>query len=345
MTDAPVWAGTRLTTPIVFAGRGLTSPAGQLVWDDVFTLNAAGAAGAFIRFESDVTAQNGINAARGGAGDSITSDASNLAGATFFDNDFRAVTIGSWGGAPNSKGSGQVYTAVGFISDQGDGGAPVWRELGLYEGTLTADSKGAYSAGMELGINLTAGKPSRANGVAMLMTENNALAAYTAAVFGAGSVYPDTGARAFAAINGGGAAVPGTAYHVAGDFVRGLLCTFTTQTNNVWEARALNAANATVQMNGLGAISWAQAGGATAPDITLSRAGVSVLGISGGLQLTTANGILYLPAGYINFTGNAFASYVTATAGTAAALPALPVGYFLIVDNTGTTRKVPYFAV
>jgi hypothetical protein len=344
MTDAPVWAGTRLTTPVVFAGSGLTSAAGQLVWDDVFTLNAVGAAGPFIRWESLVTAQNGINAARGGAGDSIASDASNLAGATFFDNDFRSVTIGSWGGAPNSKGSGQVYTAVGFISDQGDAGAPVWRELGLYEGTLTADSKGAYSAGMELGINLTAAKPSRANGVAMLMTENNALNTYTAAVFGAGSVYTDTGARAFAAINGGGTATPGTAYHVAGDFVRGLLCTFANQANNVWESRALNAANPTVQMNGLGAISWGP-GGAGALDITLSRGAASILTLTGGLQLTTGNGVLYLPAGFLNFTGNAQASYVTATAGTAGAPPAQVAGYFLIVDNNGTSRKVPYYAV
>lgn len=343
MADAPVWAGTRLTTPVVFAGSGLTSSAGQLVWDDVFTLNAAGAAGPFIRFESLVTAQNGINSARGGAGDSIASDTSNLLGATFFDNDFRSVTIGSWGGAPQSKGSGQVYTAVGFISDQGDAGAPVWRELGLYEGTLTADSKGAYSAGMELGINISAAKPSRANGVAMILTENNTLATYTTAVFGAGSVYPDTGARAFAAVNGGGTAVPGTAYHVSGDFVRGLLCTFANQANNVWESRRLNDANPLVQMNGLGAISWGP-GAATAPDVTLGRVGASLLSLSGGLQLTTANGILSLPAGYINFTGNAFASYIAATAGVNGAPPAQVAGYFLIVDNNGVTRKVPYYA-
>lgn len=32
-----------------------------------------------------------------------------------------------------------------------------------------------------------------------------------------------------------------------------------------------------------------------------------------------------------------------ATAGTAAALPATPQGYFTIIDSTGVERKVPYY--
>lgn len=33
----------------------------------------------------------------------------------------------------------------------------------------------------------------------------------------------------------------------------------------------------------------------------------------------------------------------SATAGTAAALPALPAGYMTIIDTTGVERKVPYY--
>jgi hypothetical protein len=36
-------------------------------------------------------------------------------------------------------------------------------------------------------------------------------------------------------------------------------------------------------------------------------------------------------------------STLSATAGTAAALPALPAGYMTITDLNGTARKVPYY--
>lgn len=320
---------------VVFGAGGLGS---GLVWNDTPTFDAANVAGNFIRFQTYITAKNGINARTGGVGDSITSDNSNGAGSSFFFNDYRPMQLG---GAVNSKGSAQIYTAQGTLSDSGDGGSPKYREMGLYEGSLTADSAGAYCAVMEGGMFITAGKPSRVNGVAILVSETNTLASYAGTV-GATSIYADTGSRAFAA-QSVGSQPGGTGYHVYGDFARALLCTFFNQANNVFESRAQNNANPFVQMNGLGTIKWG-AGGASAPDITLTRGAAAILALTGSLQIS-GTGNLFMAGGVISFNGNAQAAYTTATAGTNGALPAQVAGYVLIVDNNGTNRKVPYYAV
>jgi hypothetical protein len=349
--------GSPLASSVALTGQAKTFSAAQTfgaqicfgmagaVWQDAPTFDAGGSGGAQIRFQTELTTKNGINVRSGlPAGtptpaDSITSDASNAAGTSFFFNDYRVIIHGG-AGASNSKGSGQIYTAQGVITDTGDGGNPKYRELGLYEATLTADSAGAYTCLMEGATTLTAGKPSRANGVAILINDANPLSSYAATV-GSTSIYADTGARAFAAENIG-PQHGGTAYHVYGEFVRGLLCTFFTETNNVFESRAQNAVNPYVEMNGVGAISWG-AGGASAVDVSLSRGAAGVLTLSGSLDLL-GTGVVYLPGGYLNFNGNAFASYTTATAGAAPPLPATPAGYFMIVDHAGITRKVPYYA-
>jgi hypothetical protein len=300
------------------------------------TQNANSQASNSTALRLDLLAQAGINVRSSGAPDSIVSDASNIAGSSFFLNSFRSLTM-----AAGSKGSGQVFTAVGSLTDTGDGGVPKYRELGLYEGTITADSAGAYSAVLEGGFNISAGKPARTNGVAILVNDPNPLANYAATV-GATSIYADTGARAFAAQNNG-SAKGGTAYHAYGDFVRALLCTFFDQTDNIVESRPQNSANPLFQINGLGAHSWG-ASGATPVDVTLNRSAAGILSLTGSLYMA-GTGVIYLPGGYLDFVGNAFASYVTATAGASGAPPATVAGYFLIVDNNGTSRKVPYYAV
>lgn len=182
------------TTSAVGAAKTLVGVAGSQV-QHVYTL-------------TDVS--GGTNGSRG---DAITSDAANATDHTSFASyEWR----GTGSIAFDDKGSlHQTYSALKV--DPYLGGGDVYCEGFNHYASIDVNRKGALAGNFEFQMTVEAGKPARAAGGRFIVNEFNAISAYDAATFGAGSSWIATGSRGVEIIaQGSGASPCGTGLQIHG---------------------------------------------------------------------------------------------------------------------------------
>jgi hypothetical protein len=154
-------------------------------------LDGGSVAGEHHRIEYATGMVNGINGTRG---DATTVDTANGDG-TFFFAHYQNSTLGSF------KGSAHHYASFMTVNENGAGG--VYGEAFNHYAKVTSNRSGALTGSFEGQNVINSGKPARGTAVNGILTEGNALAAYTGAIFGASSPWVKTGARVFDAISNG----------------------------------------------------------------------------------------------------------------------------------------------
>jgi hypothetical protein len=244
------------------------------------------------RLSMGLSGTNGVNSTRGGAGDAITSDFSNSAGASFFFPIYTNDTIAT-------QGSWANYAGYLTVSDASDGGTSKYREGNILYGYIDSNSKGALTAPIEIQNVIASAKPARATGMNILVTEANALAAYTSTIFGAGSPWITTGARGLWLVSNGAAAA-GTGLYVDGTaaaWTRGVFVNQASATGNALATRALADTVDRFTSDVSGKEQWGS--GTAVADITLERNAAGQLKLSAGSA--TASALLIAPTNATDF--------------------------------------------
>jgi hypothetical protein len=233
---------------------------------------------------------SGINGVNSGRGDSIVSDAANAGGASFFFPVYTNSTLAT-------RGSWANYAGYLTVSDANDGGTPKYREGNVLYANLTTSSPGALSAPIEVANSITAGKPARASGVVVIVSDANTVASYAATV-GAGSPWADTGSRGIW-LSAQGAQPTGVGVYLDGSgagFARGIYA-YGVSGMNLLAGRVGGQTNDRFTLDNTGLASYGPGTGAY--DLTLGRQAAGVLALTtagSGLQYTK-NGAADIAAG------------------------------------------------
>jgi hypothetical protein len=207
-----------------------------------------------------ITTVNGKNVRGGVTTDAITSDIANGAGSAFYAPFYVNSTF-------DDKGSMTFYTGYLTVSEVGAGG--VYGEGMTFYGSVTSQRTAALTSGIEVQNIITAGKPARGTAGNFIVTENNALAAYSAANFGASSAWLSTGSRIVDAVSNGSQPV-GVGYHARGDMLVCFRATATSSGRQLLQAFVGTGANPLFNLGIGGVFQWG-AGGASPVDTDMFR--------------------------------------------------------------------------
>jgi hypothetical protein len=216
----------------------------------------------------------GING-RDGDDDDITNDAACGAGSAFFASLYMNSIIGDEGG----KGSfAHIWSQV----EVDDNGVDAYREGLAFFGTVSSNSKGALTTGIEVGNTIAAGKPGRCTAGNFAVSEANTLADYTTAM-GAASAWAETGSRALNVVSNG-AQPAGVGAYMYGDFLKGLWVDASNGDRELLRGSVAGEVQPRFVSSIGGYLFWGE-GGAFGVDTSLGRVQTNVLKLQSALQL------------------------------------------------------------